>query len=61
MPKDARQSDHAADVTVPDWLLHTAVRAWQQNPSLPLDDRMRAVLVEAFTEYRIAYWPTEEN
>ncbi|MFI7113990.1 hypothetical protein ACIBK9_47270 [Nonomuraea sp. NPDC050227] len=59
MPKDTRRSGYPADVAVPDWLLNTAVRAWQQNPSLPLNDRMRAVLVEALTEYRIAYWPEE--
>lgn len=48
------------DVEVPDWLLRTAVRTWQNNPTRDLSERMRAVLVETLTEYRIAYWPEED-
>lgn len=47
------------DVTVPDWLLKSALYTWQQNASLNLHDRMKAVLTNALTEYRIAYWPEE--
>lgn len=61
MTKDARQSDHAADVTVPDWLLRSAIHSWHQHVGMDLDERMKAVLTDALTEYRIAYWPTEEN
>lgn len=47
------------DVTIPDWLLRSALSSWQKNAGLPLDSRMRAVLADALTEYRIAYWPEE--
>jgi hypothetical protein len=59
MTKDTRQSDRAVDVTVPDWLLRSALSSWHQHAGMDLDDRMKAVLVDALTEYRIAYWPEE--
>ncbi|WP_187414206.1 hypothetical protein [Nonomuraea sp. PA05] len=47
------------DVTVPDWLLQSALSSWRRDPSLCLEERMRAVLVDALTEYRIVYGPEE--